>query len=224
MSNIVSLPTPSRTRRLTKRGATTRDKILESTITCIVRMGYTATSIEDVLIQSGLSRGSVLHQFPNRVALMVATAEKAMQRVITITRSRTDAIVDPVERLCDYARIMWETQLEAESLALTDILLAARWDQEVEAELRLVTAKVEQEVHDEFLRLARDAGIKDAIALVPHGWLLLASVRGLIIEYRINPARPMIVEAIDCMIERHRRFCARLLADSSAQSDNENDI
>ena len=74
MSDVITAPVIGRPRRLTKRGIDTRERILDATIKCIVRVGFTATTIEHVMLEAGLSRGSVLHQFPNRVALMVAAA------------------------------------------------------------------------------------------------------------------------------------------------------
>lgn len=220
MDNAVTLPVDARARRLTRRGADTRERILDATIKCIVRAGFTATTIEHVMAEAGLSRGSVLHQFPNRVALMVATAERAMRRVMDAARVMAEEIDDPFERLSDYARISWETHSAPEGLALTDILLAARWDPELIAGLQPVAGQVEQEIHDEFIKLASEAGFADAEALVPHGWLLIASVRGLIIEHSINQSRPMILAAIDRMMERHRRFCANLAARSGLPEKN----
>lgn len=212
MNDAISASVIHRPRRLTKRGVDARNKILDATIKCIVQTGFTATTIEHVMVEAGLSRGSVLHQFPNRVTLMVATAERAMRRVMDAARAMAEAIDDPFERLCDYARISWETHSTPEGLALTDILLAARWDRELLDGLQQVTSSVEQEIHDEFIKLASDAGFTDAEALVPHGWLLIASVRGLIIEHSVNQSRPMIIAAIERMKERHRRFCANLAA------------
>ena len=210
MTSASSLQIDGRPRRLTRRGADTRDKILDATIRCIVRAGFTATTIEHVMAESALSRGSVLHQFPNRNALMVATAERAMQCVIASARAMAGAIDDPFERLSDYARISWESHSSPEGLALTDILSAARWDADLMAGLQPITSQVESDIHDEFIKLATDAGFSDAEMLVPHGWLLIASVRGLIIEHSLNPERPMILAAIDRLSERHRRFCNNL--------------
>mgnify|MGYP003383265061 CR=1 FL=1 len=212
MSEVVTAPVTARSRRLTKRGVDAREKILNATIKCIVRAGFTATTIEHVMAEAGLSRGSVLHQFPNRVALMVATAERAMLGVIEASHSMAMAIDDPLERLSDFARITWEALSRPEGLAMTDILLAARWDKELLDGLQPVATMVEQEIHHEFITLAREAGLTDTEALVPHGWLLIASVRGLIIEHGVNQSRPMIIAAIERMKEQHRRFCASLAA------------
>ncbi|KQZ65013.1 hypothetical protein ASD67_11500 [Sphingopyxis sp. Root1497] len=220
MADAPSFSVDSRARRLTQRGVDAREKILDATIKCIVRSGVTATTIEHVMAEAQLSRGSVLHQFPNRVALMVATAERAMRRVMDSAGVMAAEIEDPFERLSDYARISWETHSAPEGLALTDILLAARWDAELIAGLQPVASQVEQEIHDEFIKLASEAGFDDAEVLVPHGWLLIASVRGLIIEHSLGYERPMIIAAIDRMMERHRRFCINLAARDREENKN----
>ena len=99
-----------------------------------------------------------------------------------------------------------------------DILLAARWDAELHAGLQPIAGQVEQEIHDEFIKLASEAGFSDAEALVPHGWLLIASVRGLIIEHGVSQSRPMIIAAIERMKEGHRQFCANLSARTKSRN------
>lgn len=201
-----------RPRKLTRRGADVRNRILGAMITCIVRSGFDATTVEHVMAEAGLSRGSVLHQFPTRLELTVGTAEAAMRVVMADTEERAAAVADPFERLLHYPTIMWETHTDSHALALTDILLAARWNTELAQALLPVTSAIELQVSDEFLNLASAAGLPDPAAYVPHGWLLLASTRGLIIEYKLDPSRPMILEAIATMKVEHQRLCERLRA------------
>lgn len=207
---VLEQPTRLRPRKLTRRGADVRNRILGAMITCIVRSGFDATTVEHVMAEAGLSRGSVLHQFPTRLELTVATAEAAMRVVMADTEERAAAVADPFERLLHYPTIMWETHTDSHALALTDILLAARWNTELAQALLPVTSAIELQVSDEFLRLASGAGLPDPAAYVPHGWLLLASTRGLIIEYKLDPTRPMILEAIEMMKVEHQRLCERL--------------
>lgn len=207
---VLEQPARLRPRKLTRRGADVRNRILGAMITCIVRSGFDATTVEHVMAEAGLSRGSVLHQFPTRLELTVATAEAAMRVVMADTEERAAAVADPFERLLHYPTIMWETHTDSHALALTDILLAARWNTELAQALLPVTSAIELQVSDEFLRLASGAGLPDPAAYVPHGWLLLASTRGLIIEYKLDPTRPMILEAIEMMKVEHQRLCERL--------------
>lgn len=201
-----------RPRKLTRRGIDARDRIVRAMIACIVRAGFEATTIEHVMAEAGLSRGSLLHQFPTRLELTVATAEHAMRTVMADADQRVREIPSPLERLVQYPAVMWETQTSDAGLALTDILLAARWDKALTEALLPVTSEIELQVSDELLALAQNAGLPDPSAYVPHGWLLLASTRGLIIEYKLDPSRPMILTAMKALHDDHRLLCERLLA------------
>lgn len=215
MNDSVSSSTRLRPRKLTRRGADVRNRIIAAMLTCIVRSGFAATTVEHVMVEAGLSRGSVLHQFPTRLELSVASAEYAMREVMAEARARAVAVQDAYERLASYADTLWETQSQFHGLAVTDILLATRWDQELALALQPVTSEIEIQIHDELLQLAREAGLADPEGYVPHGWLLLASVRGLIIEHKLNPERSMILKAIEVMKDEHRRLCERLRSENS---------
>ena len=210
MDAVQLIPLREGTRRLTRRGVDAREKILAAMVRCIGRYGYAGTTVEHVMAETGLSRGSVLHQFRNRIELTVATAEHLMQFALIDTRRRSDAIVDPFEHVASYAQIMWETQSQPEGVALIDILLATRWDEDLAAAIRPITDWAEGEVTNELLRLASNAGFPDPAAFVPHGWLLLASVRGLVIEFSFSRSRPMILAAAETMKQQHRALCQAL--------------
>lgn len=199
--------TASRDRRLTRRGADTREKILQATIACIVRSGFAAMTFENVMAEASISRGSVLHQFPNRVALAIATMARSMEVVVAEARRMSALIEDPFSRLADYAQIVWDTHSMPEGLALTEILQAARWDEELAAGIRPFTQQSEDEVAVELAELAEAAGFADPQVMVARGWLLVASARGLIIESRLGYERPIIAEAVEEMKRSHRRYC-----------------
>lgn len=212
MTDLIEPAARLRPRKLTRRGIDARDRIVRAMIACIVRAGFEATTIEHVMAEAGLSRGSLLHQFPTRLELTVATAEHAMRTVMADADQRVREIPSPLERLVQYPAVMWETQTSDAGLALTDILLAARWDKALAEALLPVTSEIELQVSDELLALAQNAGLPDPSAYVPHGWLLLASTRGLIIEYKLDPSRPMILTAMKALHDDHRLLCERLLA------------
>ncbi|WP_339346972.1 TetR/AcrR family transcriptional regulator [uncultured Sphingomonas sp.] len=195
------------TRRLTDKGAATRERILAATVERIVESGFAAMTIESVMAKAGLSRGSVLHQFPTRLDLAIATAQRTMRAVMDAARERANAIDDPFERLAGYAQIVWDTHSTPEGLALTDILNAARWDTELLAAIQPVAAQVEAEIAEELRALATAGGLAEPEAMVARGWLLVSSARGLIIEHRLGSNRHVINAAIEEMKLSHRRYC-----------------
>lgn len=202
-------------RKLTRRGVDARDRIITAMVACIVRSGFAATTVEHVMAEAGLSRGSVLHQFPTRLELTVACADHAMRGMMDVSAARAAEIADPFDRLADYADVMWAANVCDYGIVVTEILLATRWDGELAQALQPVTQEIETRIHAEYIKLATEAGLPDPQAYVPHGWMLLGSVRGLVIEYTLNPARPMILEAIAVMKDEYRGVCERLRAKNS---------
>lgn len=200
----------ARPRKLTRRGADTREKILDATVRVIVSSGFAAMTIERVMAESGISRGSVLHQFPNRLALAVATAERTLQVVIDLARVASELKPDAFERLASHAEVMWDAHSSPEGLALNEIVTAAGWDRELAEGIRPIVEEVEADIRVQFVDMAREAGLPDPEAFVARGWWLVSSVRGLVIEHRLLQPRPMIDAAVEEMKASHRRYCEAL--------------
>ncbi len=64
-------------RKNTERSASTRRLILDATITCLNAWGYGGVTNIKVADAAGVSRGAMMHHFPTRQALIIATVEHA---------------------------------------------------------------------------------------------------------------------------------------------------
>src|SRR5260370_35406354 len=53
-----------------------RTQILDAAVRCFARTGYYATTIEDVVRETGLSRGALYLYFPSKEALYLAISER----------------------------------------------------------------------------------------------------------------------------------------------------
>ena len=200
-------------RRRTRRGEETRKQLIQACIDCLHERGYAATSIEAVMLKSGISRGSVLNQFPTRLDLMTATIEAAMRAMIADTNARFARVPDPVERLRRFCDLFWETQQLPVSVAVTEVLLAARWDTELAGTLAHVAAGIETELDAATRRFAAQAGVRDIEAVVVHARMLILSLRGMTLELMFDPDRQIIHHALDEIRASHEAFCDRMLAD-----------
>jgi AcrR family transcriptional regulator len=65
----------------TSRGDATRERLLEVAAKFFGERGYEATSIEAVLREAGVSRGSLYHHYPSKGALFAAVVEAVETRV-----------------------------------------------------------------------------------------------------------------------------------------------
>jgi AcrR family transcriptional regulator len=87
------------------RSRATRARLLESAITCLAELGWSASTVAVVAEHAGVSRGAAQHHFPTREALFMAalehvTSERAeeIRRGLADRRAQLDtrAIVDLV--------------------------------------------------------------------------------------------------------------------------------
>jgi AcrR family transcriptional regulator len=63
-----------------QRAWETRERILTAAVACLAEEGYAATTTSRIQERAGVSRGSLLHQFPSRGDLLVAAVQHLAQR------------------------------------------------------------------------------------------------------------------------------------------------
>ncbi|HEY6310174.1 MAG TPA: helix-turn-helix domain-containing protein [Streptosporangiaceae bacterium] len=81
------------------RGEATRGQLIEVATRMFAERGYEDTSIEAVLREAGVSRGSLYHHFASKEALFEAVAEDMETSVGTQTLAAADGITEPVAAL-----------------------------------------------------------------------------------------------------------------------------
>jgi AcrR family transcriptional regulator len=108
-----------------QKSAATRSRLIDATIRCIIRYGYSRTTTPRVAEEAGLSRGAMLHHFENGGALMQAAIAELHEKRLRAFRRSADNTVHDVRRL---VRAYWK-QVSGETFtAFHELALAARTD------------------------------------------------------------------------------------------------
>lgn len=197
--------------RRTRRGEETRRQLINAAIECLCERGYAATSIETVMERAGVSRGSVLHQFPTRIALITGAVEAAMDQMMAHTRGLMRQIPDPAARYRAMCDLFWETQNIPEGAAVTEALLASRWDAALRDALRPIGMRVEAEIDQDTRATAIAAGVKDVEASMVHARVLILTLRGITLELMYDKGRAMIHRALEQIRAQHAAHCEEML-------------
>lgn len=79
---------------MTARDPQRRDRLLDATVTSILRHGSRRTSVEEIARAAGVSKGAVYLEFPNRRALFDAAIRREYQAYMLEVADRVDA--DPI--------------------------------------------------------------------------------------------------------------------------------
>jgi AcrR family transcriptional regulator len=82
-----------------ERGQVTRAQLIDVATRLFAAHGYDGTSIEAVLADSGVSRGSLYHHFPGKEALFLAVMEEIGRRAAQPVLEAMNAALDPVAAL-----------------------------------------------------------------------------------------------------------------------------
>lgn len=136
------------------RTAETRARLIEATIECLNRVGYAGTTIGLLSEASGVTRGGLLHHFPSKVDLLIATAEHCLDA----TRSKT--VVDDADQV-DRPALMRAMRGPA-GIALMEIMLGSRSDPELRARFKVVGERILTLQRRQAEALAVRAGISAA--------------------------------------------------------------
>ena len=200
-------------RRRTRRGEETRRALIDGTVHCLNTLGYAGTSIEAVMEETGISRGSVLNQFPTRAALMAAAIETAMLAMVAYTRKRGAEIEDSVQRVRDMCDVFWETQNIPEAVVVTEVLLAARWDGALAQALGAIANRIEIEIDQYTTELITAAGVNPVLYedCRLHARILVLSLRGITLELMYDNDRRIMHRALDRIREMHLSQCEIIL-------------
>jgi AcrR family transcriptional regulator len=107
------------------KSAATRARLIDATIRCIIKYGYSRTTTPRVADEAGMSRGAMLHHFENSSALMQASIAELHEKRLRAFRRSADNTVHEVSRL---VRAYWKQVSGNTFTAFHELALAARTD------------------------------------------------------------------------------------------------
>ena len=107
------------------KSAHTRARLVEATIRCLLKFGYSGTTTPKVAAEAGLSRGAMLHHFENGGALMQATIAELLDRRLRAFRR---AVASPSSDVRTLVRTYWKQLLSPAFAAFIELAIAARTD------------------------------------------------------------------------------------------------
>lgn len=182
-----------------QRRNATRAKLLEATIACLYELGYHRTSTVLVTARAGVSRGSLLHQFPSKADLMVAAAEHIADLRGRAHVAGMEGVPLGPERLTRLVDILWGQMSSPSGIARLEILLGSRSDLELAAKLTPLNARLDAMHRDLVWALARALGATDRKPIDAMVQLYAAALRGLSVDALFPESRAHVSAAVELL-------------------------
>jgi AcrR family transcriptional regulator len=136
-----------------ERSVATRARLLEAAYASLLEGGYGATTVGHVQQRAGVARGTLLHHFPTRGALMAGVVEDVVERRLQLlTTIRED---DPPPADWDEVVDLLWSELRSEPFAVAlELWVAARTDDDLREALLPLQERIFATVHRGVTRLA----------------------------------------------------------------------
>jgi len=195
------------------RTAAMRTRVINAAIDCLHERGYAASTTTEILKRAGVSRGAMLHHFPTKVDLMLATAA----HIVTLQTSWYDEQLARVpnrrDRYLAITSITWQALKQPTGMALLEVFMATRSDPELARRFPPVAREIEKVQHRGMWMLAKDAGITDRAAVRAMTDMGLATIRGLSIQLLFSDSEDAVEHAMAMFLAWERTWIARALSD-----------
>jgi AcrR family transcriptional regulator len=180
-----NVPTPHRQaprhRTQAERSAATKLRILEAAAAEISTHGYARLRTAVVAYSAGVSRGAMLHHFPTKNALVVATLEHVFEQATLLSRARADAIQPNADLIAAVIEDAREFFFNAHFRVALDVVLSTATDADLRDFVLLLSQRARRPVEAAWAQALAARGVSAEIAgdLVA---LSMGLVRGMAIR------------------------------------------
>ncbi|MDB5436939.1 MAG: Transcriptional regulator, TetR family protein [Phenylobacterium sp.] len=190
-----------------QRRASTRAKIMEAAVRCLAEFGYAATSTPLVARLAKVSRGSLLHQFPTKVDLIIGVAEYASAARGAKVLEELAPYPEGPGRFLHGVDAVWASLHTPAAIALMEVTIAARSDPELAARYPAFAGDLEDRLRRARVRMANNLGVPERleeIEAVAH--LTRMALNGLAMESvfigRASPDAPRVIALLKALRQR----------------------
>jgi AcrR family transcriptional regulator len=190
-----------------ERSAATRERLIKAAIHCLHKYGYAATSTTLIADTAEVSRGAMLHQFPNKVDLTLAVAEYVINAQRQFYTDELFKLERGRERYVAITRLTWEAWSQPSGIAVIEIMVAARSDPVLSERFPPLARALVRSQRDDIWAIAKSAGITDRDEVDASAQLNLATIRGLCVDLMFTP-EPEPIEKAMHLLMKYKNYTA----------------
>jgi AcrR family transcriptional regulator len=162
------------------------------------------------------SRGAMLHHFPTRVDLLIATAEYILSSQRDYRRETLSAYPEDWRRFAAVAEVTWKLQQQPATVALLEIMLGSRSDRELRKRVAPLLRGIAAMRAEDAASLAKAIGVDDTQALDDLILIHDASLRGLTINLMFAQEPAQVEAARELLAHYEHTFARGLIARKAA--------
>ena len=126
-----------------ERSDAMRKRLIQATLVCLGRDGYSDTSVSSVVREAGVSRGAHLHHFPSKNALIVAAADHLLRQAYRVLGELLLGVAQEENRLQALVAAAWQELFDTPMFnAFLELLIASQHDAQLARSLQKLFGSV----------------------------------------------------------------------------------
>lgn len=167
-----------------ERGARTREHLLDATVDCLIELGYSRTSMQEICTRAGVSRGAQLHHFPTKAGLMAEAVQHLTSRRIADLQADGVEIPPGVDGVPAMIDLLWKGFSGPLAKAALELWVASSTDPDLRASLLPIDRALGRATFDLYREALGPAVPSQAFDTV--FWLTVNLTRGLALDRMIG--------------------------------------
>jgi AcrR family transcriptional regulator len=136
--------------------ASTREKVIDAAVSCILEQGFYRASTNEIARRAGATWGVLQHHFGTREGLMLAVLQHGADQFHDMVESAEIVGESVTDRLAQLLKVLSSHYGSPEYLAYVQILLNLEHDPRTSNEVRDTMSEVAQRSNEHVRRLLRD--------------------------------------------------------------------
>lgn len=198
------------------RSAATRSRILDATIRALYELGYGAVTNHIVAELAGVSRGAMMHHFPTRPDLLVATIEYAYGKLSGYRIQKLDKLKPGLPRFRALIDLAFDTAAKPEGFTVNEIRVGSRSDPDIAEAVTPVMTRIADDYARFIGRQVRSAGMTPDDELRGLTAVATMAARSLSINKFTHPNQQMSDNVVLVLLNARERIIARQLGEDAA--------
>jgi AcrR family transcriptional regulator len=196
-------------RRNVDRSASTRAQILDATIRALTQFGFGAVTNNLVAELAGVSRGAMMHHFPTRIDLLVATVEYAYSNLTAYRVAQLEKVKPGMPRFRAIIDLAFDTARMPEGLAVSEVRTGCRSDPELGEAVTPLMTHISADYGKFLGRNVREAGLEPTLDMRGMTATATMAARALAIDSFSHP-NPVLIDNMLYALKVQRE---RIIAD-----------
>lgn len=190
---------------------------MEAVLAILNKKGFAALTNALIIADTSISSGALMHHFPTRQALLIATAEYGYANLAGYRRQQMEKLPAGLPRFRALIDMSWHTSRMPEGFAVNEMRIGARSDDALAVAFRPVFTRFSRDYGRNVSRIAREAGLTPDVEMQGLWTATSMAMRSLAIDRKTYATGDVAASVLLALRTLRESLIARQLGKAAAQ-------